>query len=132
MTSFAGHWKQTVRRLRRSPLFTAIALLTLAIGIGANTAIFSVLNGVLLKPLPHPESERLPSVRLTAPGIGLPDLTLSPAHYFAFREEGRVFEDVALWRAESASVTGIAQPERVSTLVVTDGLFPILRVRPVV
>ena len=71
-----------LRRLRRSPLFTAISLLTLALGIGANTAIFSVIDGVLLKPLPYPHAERLVSIWHTAPGINMKRLNMAPSLYF--------------------------------------------------
>ena len=71
MWSFFNEAKPILRRLMRSPMFTAITLLTLAVGIGANTAIFSVLSGVLLKPLPYPDSDRLVGVWETAPGCGL-------------------------------------------------------------
>src|SRR4051795_2406904 len=85
------------RRLTQARLFTSVAVLTLALGIGANTAIFSVIRGVLLKPLPFDQPERLVGVWHTAPGIGLPLLNQSPALYFEYREEGQTFEDSALW-----------------------------------
>ncbi|MCZ2147408.1 MAG: ABC transporter permease [Bryobacterales bacterium] len=120
-----------MRRLARSPMFTGITLLTLAVGIGANTAIFSVLSGVLLKPLPYPEPERLVGVWETAPGINIADLNASPATYFTFREEGRAFERLGLWRHDSVSVTGMAEPEQVDALFVTEGTLPALGVPPV-
>ncbi|MCC6390556.1 MAG: ABC transporter permease, partial [Bryobacterales bacterium] len=120
-----------MRRLARSPMFTGITLLTLAVGIGANTAIFSVLSGVLLKPLPYPEPERLVGVWETAPGINITDLNASPSTYFTFREEGRVFERLGLWRHDSVSVTGMAEPEQVDALFVTEGTLPALGVPPV-
>ena len=85
------------RQLRRSPGFFVAAVLTLALGIGANTAMFSVVYGVLLKPLPFDEPERLVSVWSTAPGIGSNRMVLAPAQYFTYREDHRVFEDVAVW-----------------------------------
>lgn len=123
--------KHLFRRLMRAPMFTVITVLTLALGIGANTAIFSVLRGVLLKPLPYPESERLIAVWYTATGIGMDTIPASPATYFTDREEGRTFEDIGLWRVDTVSVTGIAEPEQVRTVSVTDGVLPILRVQPV-
>ncbi len=119
-----------VRRLMRAPTFTIVAILTLAVGIGANTAIYSVVRGVLLKPLPFPDAERLVGVWLTAPGISIPIMNLSPASYFIFREEGRVFEEIGLWDGGAASVTGRGEPERVRTLMVTDGTLKLLRVNP--
>jgi predicted permease len=118
------------RRLGRSPGFAAVALLTLALGIGAGTAVFSVLNGVLLKPLPFPDSERLVGVWHVAPGLNIDALDASPTTYLVYREESRFFEDVGLWRGGSAAVTGLAEPEQVEVLQVTDGTLPILGVPP--
>jgi len=98
--------------------------------VGANTVVFSVLEGVLLKPLPYPRSEELVGVWLTAPGIHLKNTNLSPSHYFVFREQGRTFEDIGLYAGDSVSVTGIAEPEQVSALLVTDGTLPLLGVQP--
>src|SRR5690348_16879546 len=89
--------RPVLRRLRRSPMFTLMTLLTLAVGIGANTAIFSVVNGVLLKPLPYPEPDRLVGVWHTAPGLNIQQLNSSPASYFTYREEGRSFQENGLW-----------------------------------
>jgi predicted permease len=122
--------KQVFRRLLRSPMFTAATLLTLAIGIGANTAVFSVVHGILLKPLPYPEPGNLVAVVHTAPGIGVKDLFMSPAGYFIYREEGQAFQDVGLWTSYSVSVTGLAEPEQVQSLAVTDGVLGILGVQP--
>jgi len=82
MTTIGAQFNQVLRRFRRAPVFTAITLITLAAGIGANTAVFSVLEGVLLKPLPYPHAEQLAAVRLTAPGINIKDFELSPSDYF--------------------------------------------------
>jgi putative ABC transport system permease protein len=123
--------KPVVRRLARSPMFTAITLITLAVGIGANTAIFSVLSGVLLKPLPYPNSDQLVGVWETAPGLGMKELNASPATYFTFREEGRTFQDIGLWRNDSVNITGVGEPEQVASLTVTDGLLPMLGVQPI-
>jgi len=129
MTS-STHLQHAFRRLRRSPGFAAVALLTLALGAGANTAIFSVLNGVLLKPLPFPDSERLVGVWHTAPGLNFDTLNASPSTYFVYREESETFEDIGLWNGGSAAVTGLAEPEQVEVLRVTDGLLPLLAVPP--
>jgi len=118
------------RRLWRSPMFTAIALLTLAIGIGANTAIFSVVNGILLKPLPYPEPDRLVGLWHSAAGLNIKELNMSPGNYFTYREQGRAFEDVGLYTGGSGSVTEIGEPERVQCLLVTDGTLPLLGVHP--
>ena len=128
MRYFATQLKHVLRRLGRSPVFTAITLVTLAIGIGANTAIFSVVEGVLLKPLPFRDPQRLVGVWHTAPGINIKELNASPATYFTYREEGRSFEDIALWNESSLTITGLAEPEQVPCLWVTDGLLPLLGV----
>ena len=112
------------------PFFTGVAVLTLAIGIGANTAIFSVIEGVLLKPLPYPRSHELVALDHAAPGVNLPRTGAAPFQYFTYREEGRVFQDVGLWNTGTVSVTGLAEPEEVRTLFVTDGILPMLGVQP--
>ena len=127
--------KLVFRRLGKSPGFAATVLLTLAIGIGANTAVFSVLNSVLFKPLPYPDAEQLVAVRLIAPGAaGLADfssgLRLSPSMYFTFAEENRTFQSLGVWIAGTANVTGLAQPHEVHTASITDGVLQTLRVPP--
>ena len=111
-------------------MFAVITLITLAAAVGANTVVFSVLEGVLLKPLPYPGGEQLASVRLSAPGIHLDDFELSPSDYFIFREQGRTFQDIGLYAGDSESVTGTAEPEQVSGLLVTDATLPLLGVQP--
>ena len=122
--------RRACRRLLRAPLFTTVAVVTLALGIGANTAIFSVVNGVLLKPLPFHEPERLVGVWHTAPGLGFEVMSQSPATYFTYRDDNRTFEDIALWDNTAVSVTGAGEPERVQALLVTDALLGLLRVGP--
>jgi predicted permease len=122
--------RHVVRRLRRSPVFTTMTLATLAIGIGANAAIFSVVEGVLLKPLPYPRPEELVGVWHTAPGLNVNELNAAPSLYLTYREEGRTFQDIGLWREGAASVTGVAEPERVGVLRVTDGVLPLLGIPP--
>jgi predicted permease len=130
MDSFSDQLRQVVRRLARTPMFTAIVLLTLAVSIGANTAIFSVLESVLLKPLPYPHPEQLIGVWLTAPGLDIQQLTLSPSTYFVCRDQSRTFQDIGLYETESVNLTGVGEPERVGALGVTDGTLPILGVQP--
>ena len=129
--SIANQLKHLLRRLLRSPMFTVVTLGTIGIGVGANTAIFSVINGILLKPLPYPDSERLVSVRQSAPGIGIQDMNASPSDYFTFREENRTFQQFGLWSGGSVSVTGLAAPEQVQSLMVTDGTLNALGIQPV-
>jgi hypothetical protein len=123
--------RHSLRRLGRSPLFTAVAIVTLAVGIGANSAIFSIVNGVLLKPLPFDDPERLVGVWHKAPGLGFGELNQSPAFHLNYREENRVFEDIGMWSSGAVAVTGLAEAERVEVLRVTDSVLPILRVQPV-
>ena len=82
MATMGNQVVQVLRRLRRTPTFTAITLVTLAAGVGANTVVFSVLEGVLLKPLPYPKAEELIGVWHTAPGIQIKDLNMGPSNYF--------------------------------------------------
>lgn len=127
--------KLAFRRLRKSPGFAATVLLTIAIGIGANTAVFSVVNSVLLKPLPYSDAGRLVSLWLNAPGAtGLTSfqkgLPLSGSMYFAFSENNRTFESVGAWISDKANVTGLARPEEVEIILVTDGVLESLGVPP--
>ena len=126
--------KHVFRWLRLSPMFTAIALVTLALGIGANTAIFSVINGVLIKPLPYPHAQELVGVWHTAPGVPTlgGNISCSPAMYFTYREENKTFQDFGLWANGGASVTGEADPEQVQALFFTYGVLQAVGVQPAV
>ena len=121
-----------VRVLWHSPGFTAIALLTLAIGIGANTAIFSVVNSVLIQPLPYPEADRLADVWHLAPGLPsfTGNLNCAPTMYFSYREQNRTFEKFGLWSNSTVSVTGVGEPEQLRALFVTYGVLDALGVQP--
>jgi hypothetical protein len=107
-------------------------VITLAAGVGANTVIFSVLEGVLLKPLPYPHPERLIGVWHKAPGINIPDLNMAPSIYFIDREQSTTFQDIGAYTTDSFSVTGAGEPEQVFGLDVTDGTLPLLGVVPAV
>jgi len=111
-------------------MFTAIALITLAIGIGANTAVFSVVNGVLIKPLPYPNSDELVGVWHSAPGVNIPKLNVSPTMHFTYREEGQTFREFGLWSNGGVTITGQAEPEQVRSIDVTDGTLQALGVAP--
>jgi predicted permease len=125
--------KFTFRRLRKSPGFTATILLTLAIGIGANTAVFTVVDSVLLKPLPYPESGQIVALWLNAPGAGglanfSNGLQLSSSMYFTFAEHNQTFQSLGVWTMQTANVTGLAQPEEVRAALITDGVLQTLDV----
>ena len=123
--------RQVLRRLSRAPLFTAITLITLAAGIGANTVIFSVLEGVLLKPLPYPHPDELIGVWHTAPGVGIKDLEMSPSIYFIDREQNTTLQDIGVYNTDSLGVTGAGEPEQVPGMDVTDATLPLLGAKPV-
>src|ERR1700733_14256056 len=128
---FRNQLRQVFRRLARAPMFTAITLITLAAGVGANTVVFSVLEGVLLKPLPYPRAEELVGVWHAAPGLNIPELIAAPSNYFIYREQNHTFQDIGLYTEDSVSITGVAEPEQVDALQVTDGTLPILGIPPV-
>jgi len=130
MESVSNQLRQVVRRLSRAPMFTAITLITLAAGVGANTVVFSVLEGVLLKPLPYSRPNELVGVWHTAAGFNIKDLNMSPSNYFIYREQGQSFQDVGLYQGDSVSITGTAEPEQVVALNVTDGTLPLLGIPP--
>ncbi|MDE3180907.1 MAG: ABC transporter permease [Acidobacteriota bacterium] len=119
-----------VRQLRRNRGFTAVAVATLALGIGATTAIFSVVNSVLIKPLPYPHPQQLVSVLLNAPGANWFNVGLGPSDYFTYRDRNRTLQDIGLYKDDRDNVTGVGQPERVRELEVTDDLLPILGIPP--
>src|SRR5579859_1387802 len=130
MALFNNPLKQVLRRLGRAPLFTTITLITLGVGVGANTVIFSVLEGVLLKPLPYPHAEQLIGVWHTAPGIGLKEFNMSPSVYIIDREQSTTLQDIGAYDDDSFTVTGAGEPEHLRGLDVTDGTLPILGVVP--
>jgi hypothetical protein len=112
--------RYALRGLSRRPAFTTAAVLTLALGIGATTAIFSVVYSVLIKPLPYPNADELVRIRHSVSGeLGGADF--EPTMYFTYRDENRTFATIGLWQENSATLTDRGEPERVSTLRVTDG-----------
>src|SRR6476646_3027135 len=125
-------FQHILKRLLRTPLFTALTVLTLAIGIGANTAIFSVVEGILLRPLSFYHADELVAVDHTAPGVNLENAGAAPFLYFTYRDQSKTFEDVGLWNTDTASLTGLAEPEEIRSLNVTPNVLSIVKVQPLV
>ncbi len=129
MARAANQFRQVLRRLGRAPLFTGVTLLTLAIGIGANTVVFSVVEGILLKPLAYPHPDQLIGVWYRAPGVNIPKLNIAPFLYFIDREKNTTLEDIGVYEGDDWSLTGAGQPEHVQGVEVTDGVLPLLGVK---
>ena len=131
LDSLGSDLRYALRGLRHQPTFTATALLTLAIGIGANTAIFGVIDSILIRPLPYPHSDALVGVWHTASFQGLGDnIECTPSMYFTYRDENRTFEHMGVWSSNGATVTGTAVPELPRALMVTYGVLDTLGVQP--
>ena len=130
MESFLNDIRYGIRGLLKRPGFTAISVITLALGIGANTAIFSVVNAVLLKPLQLREPERLVMVWEDAAFVGFPRNTPAPANYVDWKTQNHSFEDMAASATASFNLTGDGEPERVSAYSVTANFLPLLGVQP--
>ncbi|HET7923310.1 MAG TPA: ABC transporter permease, partial [Rhodanobacteraceae bacterium] len=133
-TTLRDVW-HAARSLRRSASFTTVAVATLAIGIGATTAVFSVVDGVLLKPLPYPDADRLVAVWHDAPGA--PGLTavagglqISPSMLVTYQDENRSFDKVGVWTPSRLNVTGFAEPEQVAGVLVTSQALEAFGVPP--
>ncbi|HLK22536.1 MAG TPA: ABC transporter permease, partial [Bryobacteraceae bacterium] len=120
------------RLLRQSPGFTTIAILALALGIGANTAIFSTLDAVLLRALPYPDPDRLVMVWEDASSIGFAHNTPAPANYMDWREQNHVFTDIAATRGRTRAITGDGPAEQILGNQVTPNFFSVLGVSPVI
>ena len=117
------------RMLRKNPSFTAVALLTIALGIGANTAIFSVVNAVLLRPFPYPHADRLVTLSERAPG--LPLMYIAMANLDDWRAMNTVFEDIGGFRAINVTLTGHGDPKQLDVRQVSAGFFPMLGIHPI-
>ena len=129
--------RYALRSLTHSPVFAVVALLTIAIGVAANAAVFSVVNSVLLKPLNYSNPEELVALHQVAPGAeGLADfengLLLSPSMYFTYADHNQTFQSLGVWITGTANVTGMAEPEQVRTVSVSDGVLQTLGVPPAV
>ncbi len=129
--------KYGLRGLRKNLGFAVVALLTIAIGIGANAAVFSVVDAVMLRPLRYPDSQQLVALRQAAPGAAgltsfVDGLRLSASMYFTYSENNKSFQAMGVWSPGSANVTGVGEPEKVDTVGVTDGVLEALEVPPAV
>src|SRR5580700_9033461 len=120
------------RLLRQAPAFTAIAICALALGIGANTAIFSTLDSVVLRALPYHDPERVVMVFEDSSHIGFPHNTPAPANYFDWKAQNHVFTDMAAIRYRGASITGDGAPEQLKGQAVTPNFFSVLGVTPLI
>jgi putative ABC transport system permease protein len=120
------------RMLIRKPGFTFVAALALAVGIGANTAIFSIVNAVLLRPLPYPDPDKLVLVHESLPKLGWSLLNVSPAEFLDYKEENEVFSEIAAFTSLNLNLTGQGEPERVQAARVSVSLFPLLGVEPAI
>ena len=120
--------RYSVRQLAKSPAFTLVATLTLALGIGATSAMFSVINGVLLRPLPFPQPDTLVLVNEIVPQYGL--FSVAPATFLDWRQQNSVFERLAAYTSGSATFADASGPERVTNAAVSWDVFDLLRVQP--
>jgi len=121
------------RTLRKSPGFSLVAVIVLALGIGANTAIFSVVDAVLLRPLPYPQPDRLMRVWHTPPQKAFPGMTrfsVSPANYEDWEKQNHAFESMAIYGYRSFNLTGSGEPERLNGAGVSAQFFSTVRVQP--
>ncbi len=125
-----SHLRVTVRRLAQTPSFTLLAVLTLALALGANAAIFSIVDAVLLRPLPYSESDRLIEVGHAAPGLDLPQLDMANRLYVHYREFAESFEDLGLYITNGVSISGLEQPVQLRAALITPSILSVLRVSP--
>ena len=131
MTDLARDVRYAIRYLRRSPGFTAIAVATLALGIGANATIFSFVNGILLRPLPYRDPDRLVSIWQNNTKEKVERNPVAPANFYDWQERSRSFDAMAAIEPFGFSVTGQGEPERISAFLVTEGFFELMGRNPV-
>jgi predicted permease len=124
--------RHALRMIRRNPGFSTAAILSLALGIGANAAIFSVVNAVLIRPLPYPESEALVGVFNSGVlrGKTSSDMGIGPGLYAAWKEQSAAFQEFGVWTQGPATVTGNSDPEQIHTVTITQGILPALGIPP--
>ena len=133
MQKLWGDVRDSFRMLARNPAFSVAAIGVLALGIGATTAIFSVVNAVLIKPLPYPKADALVGIWHVAPNVsGIDgDINCTPTMYFTYRDENQTFQHIGVWTAGGASVTGVGEPEQLRALTLTYGTLDALGIQPV-
>src|SRR5689334_21209899 len=122
--------RYALRTLARSPGLSAVIILSLAIGIGANTAIFSVVDALLLRPLPYPEPDRLAVLWLRSPGINIPQDWPSPGQYIDLQNQNSSFSEMSISRGGEFNLTGLTQPERLTGIRTSSSLFHLLGAKP--
>src|SRR5688572_11672972 len=130
MHTFLQDLRYALRTLRRNLGLTVVIVASLAIGIGANTAIFSVVNALLLKPLPYPDPDRLVILWLRSPGINIPQDWPSPGQYIDIQNENHSFEEMSISQGRGGTLLGLELPERVEALRTTSSLFHLLGAQP--
>ena len=131
MSDFAVEIRQAARRLRTSPMFSMAAVLTLALAIGANAAIFVVVHRVVMNPLPYGDSERLVALLYAMPSRNIPSIgTLTSRLYYHYRDNARTLEGIAVYRTEEATLSGGTTPERVRVTRAAPALTTVLRMSP--
>src|SRR5262245_43557654 len=133
MTGLFQDFRYALRQLRKSPTFAAVAVLTLALGIGANTAIFSVVDGVLLKPLPYKEPSKLVRVWHVPPAKsfpGIPTFAVSAANFIDWERQNHVFEQMTIFSYRSFTATGSDKPQQLDACAVSSTFFSLLGVQP--
>jgi putative ABC transport system permease protein len=131
MNTLLQDLRHAFRTLVKSPGYAAVTVLTLALGIGANTAIFSVVNGVLLKPLPYPQPERLQLITSQFPSLGFDKFWISPPEYLEFKQRNRSFDGVGGYRSGAVNLGTAERPRRVNSALVTADLLDVLGVQPI-
>ncbi len=131
MESAWREFRHALRNLRQSPGFTLVTVATLALGIGANVAIFTVAKSVLLDPLPYPEPERVMVIQESNPSAGFPRFSVSPLDYLDFHDRNQTFEAMAAVSGASFALTGGDQPQRLRGVRVTGEYFDVYGIRPV-
>src|SRR5689334_13255551 len=131
MTDLLQDVRYAFRTFKRTAGLTSMIVASLAIGIGANTAVFSVVNALLLKPLPYPDPDRLAVLWLRSPGINIPQDWPSPGQYIDIQNENHSFSETSISRGRVATLMGTDEAQRVELLETSSSLFPLLGAKPI-